>query len=73
LDIRVRTRADLTYEFIALNEMGIVLAVATNPPMATYIPSHADEHLVTHAIATFDHEFEQATRVAGNSPGESEQ
>lgn len=54
---RIYERKESTYQFVGLNDDGIVLIVSEDPMSATWIPRSANPDLVDNAIETFDTDY----------------
>jgi Fe2+ or Zn2+ uptake regulation protein len=60
LEVRIRTDSTPSYQFISLNDEGIILIVAENPVTATWMPKDVNPPLVEDALQRFDKDFESA-------------
>lgn len=61
---RICERQDSTYQFVGLNNDGIVLIVSEKPMSATWMPSSTNPELVDNAIKTFDEDYDIGIDIA---------
>jgi hypothetical protein len=60
LHVRIKLDSDRAYQFVSLNDDGIILIVSEHPLTSVWIPKSDNPQLVKDAIMRFDADFERA-------------
>ncbi|MEM2141982.1 MAG: hypothetical protein QXQ81_01820 [Candidatus Thorarchaeota archaeon] len=63
LNMAIRSKTTMTYEFVGLEREGTVLSLMRRPPVSVYIPVLSNHRLIAHIGEVFDQEFACGTRV----------